>query len=207
VYYVLSESVDIQHPRGTTLTIVVASDKDINYNEFDKRIAERWGYVGMMPLCSFKELMAMNSGMDSGEAQFQHDVYGGSARNFNRSRMDSNIEIVFVEETMLWYFGATIREQYGDAWMPVVSVISAEFGKSKDKQYNVMNSLMRHFNVSMTPMWASKFMEVLASVIYEQKEPSMYEAVAELLGNAALGTFFECISHRKLTALLEKGER
>jgi hypothetical protein len=79
-------------------------------------------------------------------------------------------------------------------------VISAEFGKSKDKKYNVMNSLMRHRDEWMTPMWASKFMEVLASVIYEDEEASMYEAVAELVGNAALGTFFECIAHRKLTS-------
>jgi hypothetical protein len=46
----------------------------------------------------------------------------------------------------------------------------------------------------MTPLWASKFMEVLASVIFEHKEPSMYDAVTEHLGKAALSNFFECTS-------------
>jgi hypothetical protein len=66
VEYVLSDSVDIPHPRGTTLTIVVASDKDVNYNDFDKRIAERGGFKGMMPLCPIVELIAMNAGMAPG---------------------------------------------------------------------------------------------------------------------------------------------
>jgi hypothetical protein len=130
--------------------------------------------------------------------------------------VSSNVEIAFVEETMLWYFGTTLKTQHIGTWLAVVSVISTEFGKTKDKKYNVLNSLMRHRDKDMMPLWASKFMEVLASVIHETKEASMYDAVAQLVGTAGLGHFFECCAHRKLTTSTEtfalkplypKGER
>ena len=41
--YVLSDSVDLNSPRGTVLNMVVASDKDSNYNNFRKRIKETDG--------------------------------------------------------------------------------------------------------------------------------------------------------------------
>lgn len=203
VDYVLSDSVDIHHPRGKTCTILVASDKDSNYNEFDKRISEGKGFKTMMPLCTLVELTVMNPTLSIDEAVFRYDVYGGSARNFNRSWVSSNVEIAFVEETMLWYFGPNLKAQHSQTWQAVVSVISAEFGKAIDKKYNVLNSLMRHRDKNMTPLWASKFMKVLASIIYEKKEASMYDAVAQLVGNAALGHFFEEFAHRKLTSSTE----
>ncbi len=202
VDFELSDSVDLEHPRGITRTVLVASDKDVNYNSFDKRVGEA-GEKGItlgMRLCTLEELMAMNPGMNAIEGQFCYDIVGGSARNFQRCIVPGDFSLSIVEETMLWYFGNEIKQTFSSTWGGALSVISKEFGKTKDQHYNVMNSLMRHRDDGLHPMWASKFMECLASVVFVQKEASMYNAVKDLVGTSGLGMFFECIAHRKLTA-------
>lgn len=48
-------------------------------------------------------------------------------------------------------------------------------------------------------LWASKFMELLANMIYERRETSMYEKIKQLARRSALGIMFESIAHVKLT--------
>lgn len=59
VDYCLSDSVDLETLFGTTLTLLVASVKESNYNTFSKRVAEasRKGIVLHMDLCTLDELM------------------------------------------------------------------------------------------------------------------------------------------------------
>ena len=208
VDYELSDSVDIHHPSGTTLSIEVASDKELNYNTFDKRIAEAKskGITTLMSVCTLKELRAMNNERSDGEGQFYFDVFGGSARNFCRESSGAVKAIRLVDETMSWFFGSECKLQYPAAWNSIVSVISGEFRKSKENEkYNVMNSLMRHRERGCA-IWASKFMEVLGCTIFETKETYMYDLVARIFGNAGLGNAFEVAAHRKLSTSAENFE-
>ena len=74
--YLLSDSVDISTPYGLTLNMEVASDKPINFNIFQKRMAEHNGpalevETIVMPLFTFQELLCIKPAtMDDNVAQF-----------------------------------------------------------------------------------------------------------------------------------------
>lgn len=201
VDYVFSDSVDINRIHSKVLTLEVASDKDKNYNNFLKRIKEAGigGDVMHMTLCAFDELREMNPDITTGDGQLLYDIFGGSARNFKSALTGHATRIDLVEETMLWYFGEDIKGQCEEFWKRALSNIYEEFGKSPDQKYNVLNSMMRHRDVDGNAMWASKFMEILASKIYEKRETSMYDEIEKLIGSSGVGNFFESISHVQLT--------
>jgi hypothetical protein len=98
---------------------------------------------------------------------------------------------------MLWYFGEVCKVTFEQSWNAALSCICEEF--EKDKKYNVVNSLMRHRNSDGTSLWASKFMEILASKIYEKREASMFAEIEKLVGSSGVGNFFESVSHVQLT--------
>ena len=160
----------------------------------------------MMPLCTLQELMSMKSYISIGEGQFFYDVFGGSARNFGCKTETVIQPVEFVEKDMLWFFGDEYKTMYPTAWNSAKAEISKQFRKSKDKNINVLNSLMMHRDDGMVSIWASKFMEVLASTIYEEKEISMYEEVKKLAGKGGFGNVFELIAHRKLSSCSEDFE-
>jgi hypothetical protein len=199
--YVFSDSVDINRAYGKVLTLEVASDKDKNYNHFLKRIKEAGirGDVMLMPLCAFDELRQMNPKITLGDCQLRYDIFGGSARNFKSALTGHTTRIDLVEETMLWYFGADIKRECEESWERALSNIYEEFGKSPDQKYNVFNSVMRHRDAEQQDIWASKFMEILASKIYEKREASMFAEIEKLIGSSGVGNFFESISHIQLT--------
>lgn len=205
VDYYLSDSVDIEVPKGKILTIEVASVKEINYNTFDKRVAEAGedGMVAMMPLCLFDELKAMNPLMSAEEYQFRFEVFGGSARNFGRTvRVDVALSITpvpLVDVTMLWYFGDKHKQQFPHIWSAVEATLAHEFTKP-GKKNNVINSLMRHVNDRLELIWASKFMEILGCKILDGHETSLYGELEKLMGPSGMGAVFEGITHVKLTS-------
>jgi hypothetical protein len=203
VDYELSDSVDIEHPRGDILTLEVASDKDCNYNSFSKRVTEAMGngFETFMPLCTLVELSAMCPLVTPAKCQFGYDVFGGSARNFKSVVYPSSprqfAPIDCVSKAMTWFFDSEqISEQN---WNSVLHRISAEMGKSPDQRYLVVNSLFRHRDGIGNSVWASKFMEFLASVIFDKKELSMHEEIKRIAGESGLGIMFENIAHSQLT--------
>ena len=203
VDYELSDGVDIEHPHGDFLTLEVASDKDCNYNSFSKRVIEAMnnGLETFMPLCTLVELSAMCPLVSPAQCQFGYDVFGGSARNFKSVVYPSNprqfAAIGCVSQAMTWFFDSEqVLEQN---WNSVLHRICAEMGKSSDQRYLVVNSLFRHRDGTGNSVWASKFMEFLASVILNKKEVSMYEEIKRIAGESGLGIMFENIAHSQLT--------
>jgi hypothetical protein len=199
VDYCLSDSVDLKVVSGTTLTLEVASVKDANYNTFSKRVAEA-GNKGMevvMDLCTLVELMVMNNPISEEEALFLFDIFGGSARNFKKVWTGLVYPIALVEETLSWYF-TDEKQLHPGAYKSAVSIISAQLNKSGSEQYNVVNSLMIHQQGGKA-VWASKFMELLGSIILDKKETTMCEAIEDLVGKSGLGNLFESTAHVKLT--------
>ena len=62
----------------------------------------------------------------------------------------------------------------------------------------MVNSLMIHQQGGKA-VWASKFMELLGSIILDKKELTMCDAIEELVGKSGLGNLFESTAHVKLT--------
>jgi hypothetical protein len=225
--YVLSDSVDIGRVHSKILTLEVASDKDNNYRKFLKRIKEAGGDgdVLVMPLCTLEELRGMDQVISDDDSQLLYDIFGGSARNFkcNLTRNVAHIDFVeetmfggsarnfkcnltrnvahidFVEKTMLWYFGEDIKNRLKNTWELALSNMHEELGKSPDQSYFVWNSMMRHRSSDGETVWASKFMEILSSKIYEKRETSMFAELKKLVGSSGAGIFFENIAHVQLT--------
>ena len=199
--YLLSDAVDLEVGNGQLLSIEVASDKDTNYNHFRKRVQEMgaFGKQIIMPLFTFEELLFIKRpAMTESEALFRFDVFGGSARNFKDDEKVVD-ELPFVEESMLWFFGEDIKTIFFGSWQNVFTKISQEFGKSKKETYNVINSLMIHKTAGGKNIWASKFMEVLAGIIMENREADVLEELRIIIGRSGFGNLFESIGHRKLT--------
>lgn len=69
VDYHLSDSVNIEIPKGNIWAIEAVSMKEVAHSQFDQRVAEARDEdaIAMMPLCLFDELKAMNSLMSPEE--------------------------------------------------------------------------------------------------------------------------------------------
>ena len=203
--YQLSDAVDLEVTDGKLLSLEVASDKDSNYNQFQKRVEEASsnGLKLTMPLFQFDELLQIKPpSMVVEEAQFRFDVFGGSARNFINMTVDANI-LEFVEDTMVWYFGTGMKDLYPISWTNILGKISQEFQKSKSESdsfsHNLVNSMMLHKIMSGNRIWATKFMEALAGVVMENREAEVMNELRKIIGHAGYGNLFESIGHRKLT--------
>jgi len=208
--YTLSDSVDIEIPLANTLTLLVASDKDTNYNLFSKRVDEAGysaGRLFLMPLFSFDELRSIRPDMEAKHAQFRYEVYGGSARRFVGGKNWPHVLPIIYDA--LTEFFPDIKRDCPDAWERVVTEMSAQFGvKTTAGQFGtssvgavsigaVINSMMVHRSNGNT-VWASRFMEWLAAAMYNERTPGIYDELNRIFGPGGFGNSFEATGHRKL---------
>ena len=202
--YLLSDSVDIDPPYGTVLNMVVASDKEPNYNNFWKRTleAKKNGTMTVMPVFSVEEILSIKPiDMDDCIAQFRYDVFGGSARNFGGESTDATDILPVVEETLTLLF-PDIKEQHHDSWTSACLQISLTLkGKERNSGPTVsatINSMMQHTDTNSSRMWASVVMKLLAAAIVDQRTANVVNELEILIGKSGLGNMFEAFGHRKL---------
>lgn len=202
--YLLSDSVDLSNPYGTVLNLEVASDKEINYNLFAKRIKENRDGKGLtktMPLFSFEELLRIKPANLATElAQLRYDIYGGSARNFVNISVTDGRPITIVEVEMKRFFGEAIATSYPEAWHNIINDVSSLLRAKNDVSNfnNLFNSMMTHTLPGDEKVWASPFMHFLAAAIIDSRDTSMYAELKDYIGKAGLGVCFESLGHRKL---------
>jgi len=200
--YELSDSVDLNMPYGKTLSLLVASDKEANYNSFRKRIkeaqAQNRGKSYIMPLFSFEELRVLKPDLDKRVAQFRHDVFGGSARCFIANDTDTNFMQPIVGAILSFLF-PDIKATYFDDWDLVGRLVSSELeGKTTGIAVATVNSMMWHLRPDGSKDWASKMMQMLAGEICETRELAIATALEQMVGTSGIGNAFECLGHRKL---------
>ena len=199
--YLLSDSVDLEVPTGKILNLEVASDKESNYNTFQKRVDEA-GKMGLslsMPVFSIDELRSIQrADMNDFCADFRHDIFGGSARNFLSEQRRSYSVLPFVDETLTLLF-PDVKDTHYDEWDSVARQVSSQLTKKAvtDKHATV-NSMMWHMQPDGSKVWASKFMEWLAAAIIDNRVADIVEELELVIGNGGVGSLFEAVGHRKL---------
>jgi len=198
--YELSDSIDLSMPSGKTLSLLVASDKEVNYNDFWKRIKEaKFGRKLIMPLFSFEELRIIAPSMDQQVAQFRHDVFGGSARNFVFGDAVSTLVLPIVEDVLSQLF-RDLKASNTAPWDVAARQVSDELQRrSADSSLSTVNSMMWHMQADGSKNWASKVMQMLAGEICEGREMAIATALEQMVGKSGMGNAFECLGHRKLT--------
>jgi hypothetical protein len=203
--YELSDSVDLEAPAGKILSLLVASDKEVNYNTFHKRIqeAQEKGETFVMNLFAFDELCAIKpTSMDVAVATFRHQIFGGSARNFLAVSKGDDVLLPVVDGTMTLMF-SDIKESHYDAWDVAAHQVSAALvEKDVANPAAVVNSMMRHYmrlgSSGAVKVWASKFMAFLAADIVETRSDDISKELQKLFGRSGMGNMFELMGHRKL---------
>ena len=198
--YLLSDSVDIEKAYGKILNLEVASDKESNYNSFQKRVREAGvkGNLFVMPVFSFLELQSIQpADMNDCCAEFRHDVYGGSARNFIPPQLLPFDVLPVVDETLSRMF-PDVKESYNDAWNIVARDVSAQLTRRAVDKQAIVNSMMWHMLPGGSKTWASKFMEWLAAAIVDDRTADIVDELERVIGRAGLGILFETVGHRKL---------
>ena len=198
--YLLSDSADLAVAYGTILNLEVASEKESNYNIFQKHIEQASkGNLLVMPVFSLRELQSIQpADMDGWCAEFRHDVFGGSARNFKCLQLRNFDVLPVVDETLTLMF-PDVKQKHYDAWDCVACQVSAKLtGKAADEKRTIVNSMMRHMQSRGTKTWASKFMELLAAAIVDDRTAEVVDELERLIGTAGIGNLFEAIGHRKL---------
>jgi hypothetical protein len=171
----LSDSVDLESPYGKILSLEVASDKDANYNKFQKRVEEarERGIKRVMPLFSFEELgYVFPHGTSMLQKGFRYEVFGGSARNVLDRQKRPDVAILHVvDETMTMLFPDIKMGDFA-AWEEAAKQVSEQLLSSKNILGNPMtpvNSMMWHMQSNMHKTWASKYMEWLAAAIVDRR--------------------------------------
>ena len=198
--YLLSDSVDISVPTGRILNLEVASDKVRNYNNFRKRVqeAKEMGDVFVMPLFRIHELQSIRpEDMDDQCTEFRHDVFGGSARNFNAVKTISFDILPVVDSSMTLIFSDVKKKQPG-VWNAVARQISEKLSQRPTDSQTTVNSMMWHMIPGGSKIWASKFMEFLAGEILESRTTDVLDELKRIVGSSGIGFLFEAIGHRKL---------
>ncbi len=207
--YVLSDSVYISMTNAKILTVLVASDQETNYNTFLKRVDEAGeaGEVCLVPLFSFDELRAIRPDMNIRISTFRNDVFGGSARRFVGTKRRSMSVLPIVYDVLTEVF-PDIKSDYPNEWTQVATEITGQLtfkGSRKGVPGSlsnagieaVVNSMMIHRS-NGTTIWASKFMEWLASAMYDERTPTIYNELKRIFGSGGYGNAFESTGHRRL---------
>jgi hypothetical protein len=196
----LSDSVDSHGILGFDLHVEVASSKDSNYKGFSKQVSQHLhGLDTNMKLFSFDELLEIRGNMSIEEAKFRYAIIGGSARNFKRTFPTEVAVIPFVEEVLSWFFADTSWEtNFNETFKGYCRFISQQLKKSKEHEYNVINSLFRH-NIANNDVWASKCMEIISAEITLHEDVTLQTELKSLLTNSGTGDLFESLMHRKIT--------
>ena len=198
--YLLSDSVNVNMPSGTILNLVVASDKEKSFHQFQKRIQEarkKGGEFVMVPF-SFEELQCIKP-VDMVEqcAKFRYDIYGGNARNFVAEQLKRCRVLDVVEETLTTLF-PDIKKDYPDAWNIVAHEVSGQLTQiAPNDMRATVSSMMWHMLEDGSKIWASKFMEWLAAAIIDDQESDIVDELERVIGKSGVGNLFETIGHRK----------
>ena len=206
--YLLSDSVDIFKPYGRSLNMEVASDKAVNYKEFQKRMSEYDGpelevETIIMPLFTFQELLCIKPAtMDDNVAQFRYDLYGGSARNFKNPGLHPSglKDNKYVELEMTFFFGDSVATKYPDEWARNIRKIASKLQeRSTDGTHalNTISSMMIHTN-GEERIWASRFMGFLAASVQSKNDSTISEELKKLFSTSGVGYLFEAMGHKKL---------
>ena len=205
---VLSDSVDLEKAYGTVLNLEVASDKEANYNTFLKRIEEDGGDLIVMPVFSFDELKCIQpTSMTNKIAKFRYDVYGGSARNFQKSKEGKITgKQMHVVKTVLGLLFHDIKVEYPNDWMTVAREISQTLlvKRGPDSVLNVVNSMMRHTLSEEVDdeyddkFWASPFMKFLGAAIVQDRTTDIVSELNRIIGKSGEGNLFEYLGHLNL---------
>lgn len=143
----------------------------------------------------------MNPQLEPNVSQFLFNIFGGSARNYNRQRPGFVTNIALVKESMLWFFGEEEKRAQQDNWKSAFLIICQQIVKPAEAQKTVFNSMMRHRHVDGKSIWASMFMEILASKICEKRENAMFHAMKKIIGSIGVGNLFESIAQSSTTGL------
>ena len=116
--YVLSDSADLNYIQRSVLNIVVASEKESNYNNFEKRIRETdgKGTSVVMPVFFYDEMLCIRpANMDHRVAEFRYSVFGVSARNFKRGIVEGTKILPVVDSTLTMLF-PDFKADNHDSW-------------------------------------------------------------------------------------------
>ena len=196
--YLLSDGVDISHPSGKLLNLLVASDKESSYHSFEKRVEEARfdGQSFVMPVFSSHDIQSIQpADMDDWCAEFRYDVFGGSARNFIAVGERYCTVLPFVNETLTLMF-PDIKEKHYDAWNSVAHQVSEQLRESI--LVSTMHSMIRHMLPGGSKIWASKFMEWLAAASVDHRDANIVYELERIIGKAGVGRLLETAGHRKL---------
>jgi hypothetical protein len=151
-----------------------------------------------MPVFSFLDLQSIQpADMNDCCAEFRHDVYGGSARNFIPPKLLPFDVLPVVDETLSRMF-PDVKESYNDEWNIVARDVSAQLTRRAVDKQAIVNSMMWHMLPGGSKTWASKFMEWLAAAIVDDRTADIVDELERVIGRAGLGILFETIGHRKL---------
>ena len=187
--YMLSDSVDLINAPGNVLNLQVASDKEANYELFQKRVVEK-GYNGLewiMPLFSFRELLFIRpANMDKKYAKFRYEVFGGSARNFIAVQKPM-YDLLPIVENLLTLMFKDIKEARYEEWESVGRQISSTLNRKAAKgNLGAVNSMMWHMLPGGSKTWASKFMAFLAAEIYVTRSADIVDELEQLVGKSGI---------------------
>ena len=198
--YLLTDGVDVSHPDGKILTLVVSGTDGCN--TFVKRVEEAGNKGGefIMPVFAYDELRnaKVNSDIDDQYAAFRYAVFGGNARNFIALRDRSHFTVLpEVSETLSLLF-SDIKQQRPEEWDAVARQISTTLMILPN---SCVSDMMWHMGPGGGYKWASKFMEWLARVIVLSPSIDTVEPARQLdriLRSNGRGFGFESICHLEL---------
>jgi hypothetical protein len=131
-------------------------------------------------------------------AEFRHQIYGGSARNFLAVQKGHRDVLDVVNETMMLLF-RDIYEDYREEFEVVARYVSVNLTqKSASDGVNTVNSMMLHLLPVNKKIWASKFMALLAAAIVDKRTTAVLDELRKIIGSSGAGFLFEATGHRKL---------
>jgi hypothetical protein len=216
--YLLSDSVDLNVANGKILSLEVASDKDANYNNFEKRLKETKSKdkaTITMSLFSLEEMYCLNLTIEEDVLKMLFEITGGSARNLNWIIQDETeikkivetdeLNLKKVREVVDWYFLDFKKKNFKKYRNVIINCLCKELSKTApDEILNVVNSFFRHRDTNYNKIWSSKFIEILASEVAIDESSILKKKLKKLFGASGVGNSFKCLGHRKLTSFDKK---
>jgi hypothetical protein len=198
--YRLSDSVDLSIANANILALEVSSDNPSHYKNFSKRVQEAGarGLFYVMPIFTFEEqLRILPSDISRDEAHFLYDVFGGSARYTRKWKFSAGHNDDIVVNSMKWFFSDSYKDvNIGNAWNYAVGVLSVRVNDASDIS---INSTMKHLVATNKYIWASKYIEVLAGMIINERNNDMSSKLKAIFDSSGMGNAFESFGHKKLT--------
>lgn len=219
--YYLSDSLDVADgTSGRHLLLEVASESNSNYKKFMERLTEKNGKRVIMNVWTLQELYQVKrSEWTDSEVDFLHAVFGGRVRNCLGGDLDATSVDDDLEAIAFWFFGPQVKKDYEKSWNRALKLIRETMadarGKTSKEELAIQTSLFWVINSNQGPGFSSTFLKLVAGVLSEKMEASLWEALTRLVGGSGKGLFFEAVGHMKLTQtdkeytsrILKKGGR